>query len=60
MREVSAMMVMLFVIAGGDKNFDFLSNQFAARVPEDGFGLLIHLNNRALTVDGYDGIRNRF
>jgi hypothetical protein len=51
------MLVMLHTETRGDEDFDFLSEQFASPIPEQGLSLGVDLYDRAVLLDGYDGIR---
>jgi hypothetical protein len=52
------MLVMLHPETRGDQDFDFLSEQFASLIPEQGLSLGVDLYDGAVLLDGYDGIRD--
>ena len=58
--EMLAMEMMLWPLPVRDQNLDLLSDQFVARVTEQGFRLRIDLNDDALLVHRRHGVRNRF
>ena len=58
LRKRGAMLVMLRPETGGHEDFDFLSEQFASLIPEQGLCLGVDLYDGAVLLDGYDGIRD--
>jgi len=52
--------VMLHPETRGDEDFDFLSEQFASPITEQGLCLGVDLYDGAVLLDGYDGIRDSF
>jgi hypothetical protein len=58
--EVGAMASMLSAQAFGNEDFNLLAAQFAVGIGEERLGLGVDLEDRASTVDGYDGIGDRF